>query len=196
MCIHSSDNGLVLSHTPRVNGVDCVPATQDPQASLPVVKPLTSLTRLAAGHPPCTTTIRATVYSLLGGLRYWCAWWRGGGVVVAPDDLRRDAGAPLEEFSLTAVIEDGVCVDAVLSHGLLAQLLGVCACTLFAAHLVATGYAVPADFVGALQDAGSAQRARDAVQQLSAKLQQFAGHMRVQWRGCHQPLVVLELLSA
>lgn len=58
-----------------------------------------------------------------------------------------------------------------------------------------TGYAAPADFVSALQDAGSALRARDAVHNLSTKLQQFVGAMRVVWRGCLEPIVVLELMD-
>ena len=33
------------------------------------------------------------------------------------------------------------------------------------------------------------------MQGLSAKLQQFVGAMRVEWRGQHEPLIVLELLG-
>lgn len=125
----------------------------------------------------------------------------GGCPNLAPWKQRRDAaaGSPLDEFALSVVVEDGVCVDAVLSHSLLVQLLGACQGTLCSPLLPPTvhmiGYASPAAFVTALQDAASAHRAREAVQELSAKLQRFVGAMRVVWRGAHQPLVVHDLLG-
>lgn len=120
-----------------LGSTDRVPATQQPANETPLEPPsaqapssgVVPLARLAAGHPPGPAVISATIYSLVGGLCYWCA-----GITnrthtrthTCPSARDAAAGSPLQEFSLSAVVEDGVCVDAVLSHGVLTRLLGAC----------------------------------------------------------------------
>ncbi len=173
-----------------------------PNAHSPTVIPLARLLRHAGKLDQAT--IRATVYSLAGELCYWYAAMQQCSIVKQcchnAECPYRDhsAGQPTDEFSLSVILEDGVCADAVLSHSLLAQLLGTPACYVRTEHMLVfpppshptrplSGYPTPAAFASALQQADP--NATRAVERLSAHLQGFVGMMNVQ----HAPhkLVVL-----